>query len=217
MGMGTSLEGRHPRQGTPFHLVPGALQAHLGLDWTQNQETGTFHPPLRFDFGPIGVASKSVAERIASRFDLVISLGTDDDFPPSFLADHPNRLQVRFDDVTMLTPASAARSKRLILPSDVHVRQILAAIRPDRTTLIHCYGGVSRSPAAAILALLHLGADLQAILASADPTRLDPNDLLLQAGERVLGLPQWSITGPVQAWWEQGQEPLPEGDGSFEL
>jgi predicted protein tyrosine phosphatase len=212
-----SLEGHHRAPDCPLPLRPGALQEALGLDWIQDEKTGTHHPPLRFDFGPVGVASWSTAERIAHRFDQIISIGTGDDFPPTFLSDHPNRLLIPFDDVTTLTPDEAVRRERLITPSVAHARQILATVRRDRTTLIHCYGGVSRSPAAAFIALMNLGAPLDEILAAANPARLDPNDLLLLAGERALRLQPGGLTEPVRTWHQRALKDMPVGNGSLEL
>jgi predicted protein tyrosine phosphatase len=56
------------------------------------------------------------------------------------------------------------------------------------TVLIHCHGGYSRSPAAAMLWALKLGAGLDAIEQGIDWARADPNRRMLALGEAHLGL-----------------------------
>lgn len=56
------------------------------------------------------------------------------------------------------------------------------------TVLIHCHGGFSRSPAAAMLWARKLGTGLRTIERGIDWDRADPNRLILALGEDRLGL-----------------------------
>lgn len=56
------------------------------------------------------------------------------------------------------------------------------------SVLIHCHGGYSRSPAAAMLWAKKLGATMKAIERGIDWHEADPNRLILALGEAQLGL-----------------------------
>ena len=81
----------------------------------------------------------------------------------------------------------------LIAPDDRHVEALIAFARAwDQTTplLIHCWMGVSRSPAAAVIAALAVRpnqteADLAARLRAVSPYAT-PNARLIEIGDRLL-------------------------------
>lgn len=101
---------------------------------------------------------------------------------------HTDHLRIEMNDIAVETDG-------LILPAASHVEALLRFVdRWDRTAplLVHCWMGISRSPAAALLALLHLspGADPDRVarrLRAASPYAT-PNARLIEAGDAVLGL-----------------------------
>jgi predicted protein tyrosine phosphatase len=82
----------------------------------------------------------------------------------------------------------------LILPADWHVRELLAFIADwDRAAplLIHCFAGVSRSPAAAFISACALAPrrderEIARALRAASPTAT-PNPRLVALGDATLG------------------------------
>jgi len=83
---------------------------------------------------------------------------------------------------------------KLIAPQEAHVLQLIDFARSwDRTAplLVHCWMGVSRSPAAALIAALSIHPEeddalLAARLRVASP-QATPNSRLIEIGDRVLG------------------------------
>jgi predicted protein tyrosine phosphatase len=83
---------------------------------------------------------------------------------------------------------------KLIAPQEAHVLQLIDFVRSwDRRAplLIHCWMGVSRSPAAALIAALTIHPEeddalLAARLRAASPYAT-PNSRLIEIGDRVLG------------------------------
>jgi predicted protein tyrosine phosphatase len=82
----------------------------------------------------------------------------------------------------------------LVAPDETHVRAIIefaAAWQQDAPLLIHCWMGVSRSPAAAVIAALSLYPDqdemaLALSLRTASPYAT-PNARIIAIGDRLLG------------------------------
>ncbi|MBB3919419.1 tyrosine phosphatase family protein [Rhizobium fabae] len=82
----------------------------------------------------------------------------------------------------------------LVAPDETHVRGIIdfvASWRQDTPLLIHCWMGVSRSPAAALIAALSLAPDqseeaLAQRLRAASPFAT-PNTRLIEIGDALLG------------------------------
>lgn len=82
----------------------------------------------------------------------------------------------------------------LIAPSEAHVESLIAFVRQwDQTApiVIHCWMGVSRSPAAAVIAALSLDPqeddfELAARLRKVAP-HATPNARLIEIGDRMLG------------------------------
>ena len=92
-----------------------------------------------------------------------------------------------------LNDISFASTGVLVAPQDDHVEQLIVFARSwDRTTplLIHCWMGVSRSPAAALIASLAVAPHeddyaLAARLRAASP-QATPNTRLIEIGDRLL-------------------------------
>ncbi|WP_117194227.1 tyrosine phosphatase family protein [Rhizobium terrae] len=82
----------------------------------------------------------------------------------------------------------------LIAPNEAHVESLIAFVRDwDQTApiVIHCWMGVSRSPAAAVIAALSLNPEedddaLAARLRQVAP-HATPNTRLIEIGDRLLG------------------------------
>jgi predicted protein tyrosine phosphatase len=82
----------------------------------------------------------------------------------------------------------------LVAPDETHVRGIIdfaASWRQETPLLIHCWMGVSRSPAAALIAALAVRPELDednlsASLRAASP-QATPNVRLIEIGDSVLG------------------------------
>ena len=96
----------------------------------------------------LAVCAMADLEREARRCapTAAISLLTPDQAEPAILGD-PLRLTLRFNDI--LGPA-----KGFVVPSMDMVDQLLAFAAPfgaDATLLVHCWMGISRSPAAAFI------------------------------------------------------------------
>jgi len=111
------------------------------------------------------------------RYDAVISL-----VDPGTVLDwgHPRQRVFEVDDV---------ERDRGAAPDVALVRALLDVdLAGASSVLIHCHGGFSRSPAAAMLWAAQLGAGLRAIERGIDWTRADPNRLILALGEAQLGL-----------------------------
>ncbi|MCM2400278.1 tyrosine phosphatase family protein [Rhizobium sp. S153] len=97
-------------------------------------------------------------------------------------------LKLKMNDI------SFAGTGNLIAPQEAHVREIIDFARSwDRTTplLIHCWMGVSRSPAAALIASLAVSPDeaddiLAQRLRAASPYAT-PNTRLIEIGDDLLG------------------------------
>ncbi len=108
----------------------------------------------------------------------------------------------------------------LVAPSEAHVEQLIAFLRDwDQTAplVIHCWMGVSRSPAAAVIAALSLYPDqdeaaLAARLRKVAP-HATPNTRLIEIGDRVLGR-QGRLVAAVKAI---GRGADADGRASFAL
>ncbi len=80
-----------------------------------------------------------------------------------------------------------------VVPGEAHVRELLAFLQSwpgDEPLLLHCYAGVSRSMAAALLALSleNDGREMEAarVLRAAAP-HAQPNPLMVALADRLLG------------------------------
>lgn len=87
-----------------------------------------------------------------------------------------------------------SETEGLVLPDEAHVAEIITFARAwDQTAplLVHCWFGISRSPAAALIAALAVrpefdDADLARRLRRASPF-VTPNRRLVEIGDRLLG------------------------------
>ncbi len=110
-------------------------------------------------------------------FDVVISL-----VDPETVLEwcHPRHHLFWVDD---------AEYGRRTIPDATFVDALLSVdLEGASSVLIHCHGGYSRSPAAAMLFARKLGTALRTIERGIDWTQADPNRLILALGETQLGL-----------------------------
>lgn len=119
--------------------------------------------------------------------EMVSLLAKDQHFHRPAVIDATRHLLLGMNDI------SFAGNAGLIAPQEDHVLQVIAFARQwDRSVplLIHCWMGVSRSPAAAAIAALAVEPDqddmaLALRLRTASPTAT-PNSRLIEIGDRVL-------------------------------
>jgi len=127
--------------------------------------------------GPrLSVADLDTADACHDAFDLVISI-----LDPETLLDwsHPRHHVFWVEDLE--TGGAAA-------PDAGFVDSLLGVdLAGAKEILIHCHGGYSRSPAAAMLLARKLGASLKEIEQGIDWNQADPNRLILGLGEDRLG------------------------------
>jgi predicted protein tyrosine phosphatase len=135
------------------------------------------------------------AKKIAHAFDQVVSLGTPEEFEKDLLPGHPSSLRLWFDDV--VGPLSESANPEFNLPTEADIRDVFAFAERDKSTLIHCKAGMSRSPAMAVLLACHWDYPMEEILSGLNIYRVYPNKLLLALGEAVLRREPGSITAPV--------------------
>lgn len=170
------------------------LRKQAKKDWEQVPESAA-SVELSFFCGNITVSSYLGAVKIAHAFDQVISLGTLEDFPDDLFSGHASRHRLKFDDVTGASPLETQDG--VITPGEECIHAILNMADKNKSTLIHCKAGVSRSPAMAILLAWHWQHPLEAILTGLNQKKVYPNQLILSLGEKVLGLAQGCISEPV--------------------
>ena len=134
---------------------------------------------------PLSRLPETVAESGASHLLTLLSGETVVERPASI---PPERhAQIRVNDI-------AAAREGYVLPEEAHVARILEVARAwDRRAplVIHCYAGISRSPAAAYAAACALGperdeAELARALRRASPSAT-PNRLIVEIADRLLG------------------------------
>jgi predicted protein tyrosine phosphatase len=110
------------------------------------------------------------------------------DFHRPGIVDPARHLTIAVNDIAF------AGKQGLIAPQEAHVQAIVDFVRiwdQQSPLLIHCWMGVSRSPAAALIAALAVKpeldeAELAARLRSASP-QATPNVRLIEIGDGVLG------------------------------
>ncbi|MDE2228757.1 MAG: dual specificity protein phosphatase family protein [Alphaproteobacteria bacterium] len=98
-----------------------------------------------------------------------------------------NHLKLELNDISDPTEG-------LILPNEEHVDRLLAFGKnwtpPSERLLIHCWAGVSRSPAALLILLVQKNpgreADMVMLVRSRAP-HIRPNPRLIELGDRALG------------------------------
>lgn len=120
--------------------------------------------------------------------EMISLLAEKQDFHRPAVIDPARHLKLGVNDI------SFAGTGDLIAPQDEHVRQIIDFVREwDQSSplVIHCWMGVSRSPAAALIASLAVRPEeddeaLAARLRTASPFAT-PNTRLIEIGDRLLG------------------------------
>ena len=120
--------------------------------------------------------------------EMISLIAEGQDFHRPGIIDPKRHLMVAVNDIAF------AGKDGLVAPQDSHVAAIIDFARSwDRSAplLVHCWMGVSRSPAAALIAALATDpalddAALAASLRSASP-QASPNQRLIEIGDRLLG------------------------------
>jgi len=159
---------------------------------------------ISFHVGHLFVCGRSEAERIYKDFDIVISIGTLDDFPRGLLEDHPRHLRVEMDDLDDRSDYETVRKMGMAMPSPQHIRRILAFADEKVPTLVHCYAGASRSPASAMLIAIQHGFDMDEVVNAMDPSLICPNARILALGEEMLGVTGLSEAVRKRLDWDPG-------------
>jgi predicted protein tyrosine phosphatase len=120
--------------------------------------------------------------------EMITLIAEKHDFHRPGIIDPARHLSIMVNDIAF------AGKDGLIAPQEAHVSEIIAFARSwDQTSplLIHCWMGVSRSPAAALIAALAANPDLDdaelaASLRLASP-QATPNARLVEIGDATLG------------------------------
>jgi predicted protein tyrosine phosphatase len=120
--------------------------------------------------------------------EMISLLAANQDFHRPAVIDAERHLKLAMNDITF------AGTGDLIAPQEAHVAQIIAFARAwDRTSplVVHCWMGVSRSPAAAMIASLAVEPDddddaLAKRLRESSPFAT-PNMRLVEIGDEMLG------------------------------
>jgi predicted protein tyrosine phosphatase len=128
---------------------------------------------------------RTVQEESASHVLTLINQGTPVTRPPSVSADR--HLFIAMSDI--LEPLDGH-----ILPGEAHVRNLLGFVRTwdrARPMVVHCYAGVSRSTAAAMITAAALNpdrpeAEIAAVIRARSPTAT-PNLKLVGIADALLG------------------------------
>ena len=134
---------------------------------------------------PLSQVAPTVAASGASHLITLINLATPVERPETIAAE--NHLFIGINDIT--EPADG-----LVLAADDHVRALIAFIAgwdQTRPLVVHCYAGISRSTAAAFIALCVARPDrderaIAQALRSASPIAT-PNQRLVAIADRLLG------------------------------
>lgn len=120
--------------------------------------------------------------------EMISLLAANQDFHRPAVIDAARHLKLGMNDITF------AGTGDLIAPQEAHVSEIIAFAQGwDRTLplLVHCWMGVSRSPAAAMIVSLAIAPEdddeaLAQRLRQASPFAT-PNSRLIEIGDRMLG------------------------------
>ncbi len=133
---------------------------------------------------------KTIAEqavRHRSR-EMITLIADNQDFHRPGLIDPARHLIVGVNDITF------AGKEGLVAPQDIHVAAIIEFARAwdqDHPLLVHCWMGVSRSPAAALIAALAVKPELDdfdiADRLRQASAQASPNTRLVDIGDRLLG------------------------------
>ncbi|MGR6431426.1 tyrosine phosphatase family protein [Rhizobium sp. PAMB 3174] len=132
------------------------------------------------------IAEMAVRHRSREMISLV---GESQKFHRPAVISGDRHLRLDVNDITF-----ASKTEGLIAPQEAHVRSIIDFARDwDQSAplLVHCWMGVSRSPAAAAIVALALRPDLDDFALAEDLRRASPfatpNTRLIAIGDSVLG------------------------------
>ena len=132
---------------------------------------------------------KSIGEMAARHGarEMITLIAEDHNFHRPGLIDPARHLNVTVNDITF------AGKEGLIAPAESHVEAIVDFARAwDQASplLIHCWMGISRSPAAAVIAALAVEPDqdetVLALRLRASSAYVTPNSRLIEIGDRLL-------------------------------
>ncbi|GJE40806.1 tyrosine phosphatase family protein [Methylobacterium persicinum] len=134
---------------------------------------------------PLSRLSETVSATGASHVLTLATVGTNPERPASITAG--NHVVIGVSDI-------AAPRDGHVLPAEDHVADILAFLRRwprEKPLVVHCYAGISRSPAAAYIAACALAPErdegaIADALRAASPSAT-PNRLLVEIADRLLG------------------------------
>jgi predicted protein tyrosine phosphatase len=116
------------------------------------------------------------------------------------LIERKNHLKLELNDIS-------APTEGLILPNEEHIERLLAfgeSWAPSERVLIHCWAGVSRSPAALLILLAQKNPGREEEMARLVRSRaphIRPNRRLIELGDRALGC-QNRLTSAVRPMQE---------------
>ena len=186
-----------------------AMDERHRLEKLGRPETVLPPEPIQLSFSCRGIAVTSYlgALKIAHNFEQVTSLGTLYDFPEDLFSGHPARRRLRFDDLESATPQELTLGIKL--PEKTHVQELFAFADRSRSILIHCYAGISRSPAMAILLAWHWGCPMDEILAGLNPRKAYPNKRILALGEEIFHLESGGLVRPIHRFLAGNAQEIP--------
>ncbi|MFQ3361186.1 MAG: tyrosine phosphatase family protein [Alphaproteobacteria bacterium] len=140
---------------------------------------------MKIVISPLSLANKMIDKYNANYIISILSPG--ESFPIFEGIKDTNHLKLSFNDIT-------SPRKNLIQPSLGHVKNIISFTKKctkNDTLLIHCYAGISRSTAAALIVYCYYKKDLRADLMATELMSLspsaNPNSLLLKLGDHIIG------------------------------
>lgn len=139
------------------------------------------------------------AQIIHQDYEWVVSL-LDPYVDPGFR--HSKHHIYHVDDTEYPTPDDVLLNKRDI--------QFLTSLRvsPGQKALVHCFAGISRSTAIGSMISFANGASLEDIRAGLDWNIADPNMVILNWSQSVLGT---DLVGPVSKWWLEAHPEVDNG------
>lgn len=101
----------------------------------------------------------------------------------------PRLLPLNFDDIDNEGEIGLGRNAPLTLPERYHVQKLIEFSRnTEGTMLLHCWAGISRSGAAAIIAAIARGHSVDESMFLIKEFSLSPNPRMIQFADEELGL-----------------------------
>jgi predicted protein tyrosine phosphatase len=101
----------------------------------------------------------------------------------------PRLLSLEFDDIDNEWEIGLGRNAPLILPEKRHVQKIIEFARnTEGTMLLHCWAGISRSGAAAVISAVARGHSIEEAVSLIPEFSLSPNPRMIDLADEELGL-----------------------------